>query len=925
MHTFVRRFCPRAFVAIVALALSFDVLPAYCAPGDLDTRLGGFGTGGTIGNLGFSISALVIDDVGRLVFVGGQNGEFHVQRRSGNRFSVVEDAPVLFLEDGSFAAAVALAPGGKIVVAGTVHRTATGNDFGVARLNPDLTLDETFGNGGIVVSDVDGDFDLAHGVAVQGDNKVIVVGVIEVSDGDFDWGIERFNEDGTLDDTFDENGKKAITYGGLSIAEDVALQGDSIVVAGTNDDDIGLIRLNSDGSVDTTFGSLGDTKIGFGSDDTAADMAIAPDGKIVMAATVERGVLGQGDVAVARFTADGIPDDSFGDEGKVVTALEDVAAAAGVDVQRDGKVVVVASNNTANSGVTIRYNSDGTLDSTFGDAGKAATPVNFASAVTAQTDGTIVAAGNILTTINDNLVSVGRAVRYRWDGALDAGGTTAITFDPDHVGSEVTSLAVGENGKLVAVGKVFIGDYAAAVARFQADYGQGLDLSFGDESPKRGVTMFGDFGHSEELRSVAVESDGDVIAAGQVTAQSEPGDFLIARVKDDGTPDAVCGGDGLAAHDFGNSADAAAAVAVGPSDKILAAGIGHSNLTGDDYAFARFKETCAIDTFSSQSREDPVAILADLGGDQGAAAMVVQSSTNLPILAGSSGGNIVLIRIRNAAFPSSGLEVDTSFGVGGKATLDTGGTELAVGLGQQFDGSLIVAGTVTDGAESDFLVARFTGEGVLDTSFGVDGIARASFNATDVAQALAVRSDDRIAVAGTTLTEQGNQFAVAQFLPEGFLDPRFANLTGKVTLRLGPDGDDVAQAVAFVADARLVLGGYSVVAGVRQFALAALQTSAAGTVSTTTTTSTTTTLPSFACGDPVNFSFHAREATGFALDADVTSSDALFILRTSVGSETCELCLCDVDDSGAIVASDALLTLKAAVGQQVTLACPACP
>jgi uncharacterized delta-60 repeat protein len=247
--------------------------------------------------------------------------------------------------------------------------------------------------------------------------------------------------------------------------------------------------------------------------------------------------------------------------------------------------------------------------------------------------------------------------------------------------------------------------------------------------------------------------------------------------------------------------------------------------------------------------------------------------------------------------------------VNGTSVLDAGGNEAAAGIAETSDGSLIVAGTTAQGAASDFLVARFTANGLLDQSFGVGGVGLASFNAIDTAHALAVRGDDTIAVAGSTNAAEGVQFALAQFLPNGFLDPGFAGLSGKVTLRLGQPGEDIAQAVRFVGNNHLVMGGYSSVFGVRQFALAAYATTAESPGSTTTTT-TTTTLPVAECGNPTGES--------------ITASDALFVLRAGVGSATCLLCVCDVNDSGSTSATDALVVLRFAVGQAVALTCPSC-
>jgi hypothetical protein len=103
-------------------------------------------------------------------------------------------------------------------------------------------------------------------------------------------------------------------------------------------------------------------------------------------------------------------------------------------------------------------------------------------------------------------------------------------------------------------------------------------------------------------------------------------------------------------------------------------------------------------------------------------------------------------------------------------------------------------------------------------------------------------------------------------------------------------------------------------------------TTTSTTVSTTTTSSTTTTLPSHVCGDPIGDTplagFDHRSDQGTA--ATVTASDALYILNVAVGAASCEPCICDVDNSGAVTAVDALATLQSAIGLDVELVCPAC-
>jgi hypothetical protein len=104
-------------------------------------------------------------------------------------------------------------------------------------------------------------------------------------------------------------------------------------------------------------------------------------------------------------------------------------------------------------------------------------------------------------------------------------------------------------------------------------------------------------------------------------------------------------------------------------------------------------------------------------------------------------------------------------------------------------------------------------------------------------------------------------------------------------------------------------------------------TSSSSTTSSVTTTSTivttsTTMAPASMCGDPI--AIVAGSGLGGPIDGLITATDALFILRAAVGSEVCDVCVCDADGSGLVAATDALVALRAATGQQVTLACPAC-
>ena len=216
----------------------------------------------------------------------------------------------------------------------------------------------------------------------------------------------RYNTDGTLDATFGSSGK---VIGGGNWANAVAIQTDDKIVAAGYNRVIGnmsfsLARYNTDGSLDTTFGTSGTVNTAFLGFDDASAVAIQANGKIVAVG----GSQGNGAkvFALARYNPDGALDMGFGAGGKVTTAIGTIwDAANALAVQADGKIVAVGSSEIspgdfATGPATVyalaRYNTDGSLDTKFGTDGKVTTAfgvVDTGNAVAVQQDGKIVAAG----------------------------------------------------------------------------------------------------------------------------------------------------------------------------------------------------------------------------------------------------------------------------------------------------------------------------------------------------------------------------------------------------------------------------------------------------------------------------------------------------------------------------------------------------
>jgi uncharacterized delta-60 repeat protein len=342
------------------------------------------------------------------------------------------------------ASAVALQPDGKIVVAGTecrpgedcVHNAgAAAHELALARYNADGTLDASFGSGGKLTTQV-GKSNGAAGVAVQPDGKVVVVGfaVPPVGCECGQYAVVRYAADGTLDASFGSDGKVITTFDATTgaAARAVAFQRDGkIVVAGgwgssaNSSPKFALARYNTDGTLDTGFGSGGKVTTTIGSC-AAQALALQADGKVVLAAqSLNNASNSNYDFALARFTADGSLDQSFGSGGTVTTDFEPYDWLSAVASQPDGKIVAAGSSQPGASlpsnFALARYNSDGSPDQSFGSGGKMTTALgprsSEARAVALQPDGKIVAAGTSSTCTNVDFT----LARYDANGTLDAG------------------------------------------------------------------------------------------------------------------------------------------------------------------------------------------------------------------------------------------------------------------------------------------------------------------------------------------------------------------------------------------------------------------------------------------------------------------------------------------------------------------------
>jgi uncharacterized delta-60 repeat protein len=398
--------------------------------------------------------------------------------------------------DNDFAHSVVIQPDGKIVAAGTTTLNR-GIEFALARYNSDGTLDTTFGVGGIVTADF-GITDVAFSVALQTDGKILAAGVTHI-DGINNIALARYNSDGTLDASFGTDGRVTDNFAGVgAVAFAVAPQPDGKIVAagwtGINGGaDFALVRYNGNGTLDAGFGTAGRVITDFADSQASSvagvfSIAVQPDGKIVAAGDAR--IDGKYDFTLARYNSNGTLDAGFGTGGKVITdfAGSDDGAEA-VALQPDGKIVAAGFARSVDFGLA-RYNSNGTLDASFGTGGKVTTDFggfsDAAFGVAIQPDGKIVAAGGGIT-VTSQFMDFALA-RYNSDGSLDAGFGKVTT---DFAGSQdqAFAVAVQPDGKIVAAGQAGVGlDDVFALSRYEA--GATPTITVTVTGPNGGETLY---------------------------------------------------------------------------------------------------------------------------------------------------------------------------------------------------------------------------------------------------------------------------------------------------------------------------------------------------------------------------------------------------------------------------------------------------
>jgi uncharacterized delta-60 repeat protein len=274
---------------------------------------------------------------------------------------------------------------GKIVCAGYSENSSGNSDFAILRYNPDGTLDTTFNGTGKLLLAIGPGEDYATGLAIQPDGKILVSG-ISFNGTDDDIAVIRLNADGSIDSSFGTGGTVRTSVRGWDRGFALALQYDGkIVVAGfvysLKGSGMVLVRYNPDGALDAGFGNAGIVEdAGDIWDFAARDLKVQPDGKIVVAGEGFTGASSFAVFALARFLPGGAPDTTFNNNGKIFTQIgTDFSRAYSLALGENGTILVGGSSSNIkerSSYTTARYRANGSLDPAFGAGGTVVTPLS---------------------------------------------------------------------------------------------------------------------------------------------------------------------------------------------------------------------------------------------------------------------------------------------------------------------------------------------------------------------------------------------------------------------------------------------------------------------------------------------------------------------------------------------------------------------
>ena len=538
----------------------------------------------------------------------------------------------------------------------SVGLTHSNSSLGIASFNSSGSLNTSFSSDG---KDVISNFGAGvhPKVLVQSDDKIIVGGKYASYYVSGDFMVVRYNTDGTFDSGFGSSGQVSVDFGNEDWCYDMVLQSDGKILAvGSSDngdnEDFSIIRLNTDGSLDNTFSSDGKIMLDFHSDDYGRSVAITDDDKIFVLGYTK--LLNDNNFLLAKYLSNGTPDNNFSDDAFVSTDIN-----GGDDYGRslihfsNGKNLAVGYTDNGNDYdfALVKYNSDGSLDNSFGTNGIVTTDLNSskddrAFAALLQSDGKIVVTGYSGTATTDYDVAI---VRYNSDGTLDnTFGTNGIVIKDIYSSSDdkIYAATLQSDGKIIAAGSYDSGSSVKFLLVRLNTNG-----TFDNTFDGNGV-LTTEIGTKKDAIAygVTTQSDNKIVASGRFMSSDDDKDFIIVRYLTDGTLDNSFDANGIVSTDFSGDDDYGYSICMQGDDKIFVGGMSINNSGNNNFAIARYNTNGSLDN----SFDDNGILTTDVSTNYDKGFSILLQDDGKIILGGYSNNgydyDISLARYNNALY-----------------------------------------------------------------------------------------------------------------------------------------------------------------------------------------------------------------------------------------------------------------------------------
>ncbi len=681
-------------------------------------------------------------------------------------------------------------------------------------------LDPSFGNGGIAINEIGGParfYPIAKAVVLQPDGKSIAGCLSPDSAHLGRFGIARFNTNGTPDSSFGVNGFVEITFPItvstaplspnptgvtlLRLETDGKINAIGTMIDG-NHYDLEIARLNSNGSLDPTFGTGGIVTTPLDSGFAPVYSYLQPDGKILFLNQTLSGATTWG---ILRFNANGTADPTFGTGGSALFPRKTLFIPVSLTHQSDGKIIVVGED-TIGSGLfatafaAMRVGADGTLDPAFGVKGEMKKYIDHpgnklgesGKFVSIQTTGKIIIAGVVrygFDNISDG-IDQSAAISLNSDGTINSSFGTGGTFLFVRDSSSPSGLILQPDDKIVLIGpyKTFQSVSEYLFCERLTPGGQS-DNSFNDNgifitnvrnsklSVTKGITA----------NALVFQKDGSLIVAG--TSRSA---FSLFRITPSGLLDKTFLYDGLSLGVFAPTGSAVASSVVQADGKLVVGG----SISGSTKDFALMRYT--LDGVPDKSFGIDGVVTTDFNfSEDNLSTVLLQPDGKIIAVGISTFADSSTFSVLSRYLPSGTL--DNTFGIGGKVIRSFSTPYYAKNYAALDKNGKILVGCYTFlGGTQNFALDRYNSDGSADNSFGVSGQVLTDFGGATIASAIAIQPDGKI-LAGIHSQTGAINIIMVRYDTEGNLDPLFGTDGkvfgtggGAIRIALQPDGKILA-------------------------------------------------------------------------------------------------------------------------------------